>query len=412
MNYLKRKETKAILFIFFLALFVRVLAAFLLGGFTDPEAWEYEDIARNLVHGKGMVINFIGEDYYGYSTPLYPAFAAFIYKVFSPDTSAVIIGQIIISSLLCILIYLIALKAFNHKIAYFSVLLCALHPGLIIYSSLKLHALSLDAFFISLVIFSFILLLEKPGIKYALFAGASYGLCMLTRSTIVLFFIIGLGLVIYFNRNQLKKALVCSLLVIIVSGLFIGSWSYRNYLIYERFIPLTTVSAEVFWRGNNVNATGSSFIENGEKILRADNEFYEKLKALNELERYDLFKAEAMNFIYHNPIKAAGLVIKKFYYFWWFSPASGKFYPTNIFRVYKYFYFLLLALALPGLINFRQGNNARVLIISALLAISLTQSLFYIEGRHRLAVESLLAIFAAATIFRIGKNEDTVFDTN
>jgi len=411
MNYLKKDAIfKDIIVIFFIAVIIRIIVAFWFGGFTNPEPWEYEEIAVNLFQGNGFVINFIGTDYYAYSTPLYPLICGALYQAFFHNPGLVIMFQIIISGLLSVFIYLIGLKLFGRKAGLISSALSTLHPGLIIYSALKLHALSLDAFLITLTVYCFIMLFDNFNWRWALAAGISYGLTMLTRSTIVFYPVVILAWILKCRQAEVKRIIKPALIIMIISFLLVGAWSLRNYLIFNRFIPLTTVSAEVFWRGNNINATGTSFTDAGQALREADERFYEKFKSLDELRRYDLFKQEAMNFIRQEPMKFAFLTIKKIYYFWWFSPDYGKHYPLSYAVIYKIYYALILLLALSGAIFSK--NKRAILIVLALLAISFTQSFFYVEGRHRLAIEPLLMIFSAIGILRILKDESVIFNSN
>jgi len=389
--------------------FILFLFAFIVGfsfsiyskGLFFPEPWEYEDIAVNLFSGKGFLINFIGTGYYGYSTPLYPVLCTMIYKIFGHNQSAVILLQIVIFSFLCVVVYLIAAQVFNRPTAILASFLTAIHPGFLIYSAKKLHALPLDALFISLTLYCFILAFEKFNALRFFICGIIFGLCVLTRSTIAPFLLVG-GIWLYWAKKRPLPQITKYFIILAITGVtIIGIWSVRNFLVFKRFIPITTVSAEVFWRGNNPNASGTSFTKEGRTVLESDKDFFDKLKKMDELQRYDFFKSEARRFIRSNPDKFAILLLKKFYYFWWFSPDSGKFYPKKIFNIYRYGYFIILLFSVCGIFTglFSQRKDTfkkTLLLLMALLSISLAQSFFYVEGRHRLAIEPLLLIFAAS----------------
>jgi hypothetical protein len=73
--------------------------------------------------------------------------------------------------------------------------------------------------------------------------------------------------------------------------------------------------------------------------------------------------------------------------------------------VYRLFYGALLVAAGLGAVYFwrradRVGRQRLVLVLAVLASLSTAQSLFYVEVRHRWAVEPLLGSFLAAGVGR------------
>jgi hypothetical protein len=98
-------------------------------------------------------------------------------------------------------------------------------------------------------------------------------------------------------------------------------------------------------------------------------------------------------------------VIRKFTSFWWFSPTAGLTYPGAWLELYRLFYGAFLgAAALGALRAWRRADQAtrqRLVLLGLMLgSIAVAQSLFYVEVRHRWAVEPLLGIFLAAAVSR------------
>ena len=99
------------------------------------------------------------------------------------------------------------------------------------------------------------------------------------------------------------------------------------------------------------------------------------------------------------PVAFIGRTLTKLYYFWWFAPYAGRRYEGWQVAIYRGFYALLLALAALGLAEAwrrpiprqRDGITLALLLLGT---VSVAQSLFYIDGRHRLAVEALLVVFS------------------
>jgi hypothetical protein len=84
----------------------------------------------------------------------------------------------------------------------------------------------------------------------------------------------------------------------------------------------------------------------------------------------------------------------KFFHFWWFAPQTGVLYPTAWFRLYMVYYVAVLLLAALGVWRIAQrgppATHLAWVIGMFLLALSGLQSLYYVEGRHRWAVEPMV----------------------
>ena len=110
-----------------------------------------------------------------------------------------------------------------------------------------------------------------------------------------------------------------------------------------------------------------------------------------------------MTFIKNHPGQAFKLFVWKFYAFWWFSPQSGTLYARSWLELYKVFYAATLMLAVLGARAVLTGGDrdARwnlVLLALFLLALSGLQSLYYVEGRHRWAIEPLLLVLSGGGV--------------
>jgi hypothetical protein len=167
-------------------------------------------------------------------------------------------------------------------------------------------------------------------------------------------------------------------------------------------VVLSTASGESFWRGNNPYSTGTSRAGTGEPILQAaPDEFRRRVHGLAEIERDRVFTLEAWRFIGEHPGRALELFGKKLLAFWWFSPQSGQRYSPLYLNAYRLYYGLVLFLALVGLgrlLAAKSSAHARVataMVVSVLVTLSLAQSFFYVEGRHRWSVEPLLLVLTA-----------------
>ena len=86
----------------------------------------------------------------------------------------------------------------------------------------------------------------------------------------------------------------------------------------------------------------------------------------------------------------------------WYAPTTGLLYPQAWFQFYMAYYVLVLFLAAVGISRVARVGGPRMpltLLIGAfLLVLSSFQSLYYVEGRHRWAVESLILVFSGGGV--------------
>jgi len=181
----------------------------------------------------------------------------------------------------------------------------------------------------------------------------------------------------------------------------VSFWAIRNYSVHKKVVLSASVDAELFWRGNNPEATGASYKIDKQTVLSSNKELMAAIHRLDEIGQRDVFRREAMKFIKNDPYKFVKLYFNKLFYFWWFSPVSGILYPHHWLILYKVYYSIILLTAIMGLFHLATKDNSHrrkkaYLIMSFALAISIFQSFFYVEGRHRLGIEPIILIFSAA----------------
>jgi hypothetical protein len=159
---------------------------------------------------------------------------------------------------------------------------------------------------------------------------------------------------------------------------------------------MVTTDAENFWRGNNPNATGVTYATNQKTELEilSPAESADLMSQPDELAEADWFRARSHAFIREHPGMFVKLTALKMFYFWWRAPLTGIEYPNSWLIGYLIYYFVTVLAAGIGLCGiWRTGKAARqhlILIGLFLFALSLLQSLYYVEGRHRWAVEPIL----------------------
>ena len=395
--------------IFVLAFLFAAFIWFLFARFKPPVSWEYSDIARNLIKDHSFVYSYLNAEYVNFCPPLYSFLVAFIYLISNFNSFAVIFAQIIIFSFLCAVVFMIGEEIFGFKIGFLAAICVMLHPVLLFYTLRYEHCLILDSFMITFSIFTMLMLREKPASLWRLIvSGSVLGLSFLSRGTALILLPVFVFWISFAFNQSFKKRLKTAFGLILISFMIITPWTIRNYLVTGKFILIGAMTEECFWLGNNPNASGSSYNAAGQTMLRdlAGRDFLKKVSSLDEAAQKEAFKDAAFDFIKNNPADFIKLFIKKLYYFWWFSPQFGILYSKIYVPFYKILYFLEFLFGIIGITLAVTSKNKiviqnSILPISALLSISIFQSLFYVEGRHRLALEPLLLIFAAYAILNL-----------
>lgn len=371
-----------------------------------PELFEYEDVIKNLLAGKGFVYynTKFQIDYYAAIHPLFTFLCAAIYIITDHSFLAVEIFQVLISVTTGYLIYLVGDFIFNDKrISLIGAALTIFHPGQVIYSTLKIQSPVLDTFFFALTA----LLILKAGktqkMRDFVILGALLGLGSLARGTLII--CLPIAAAYYFLALRLRRTdhIKKVGITFIFALLILSPWWIRNYLIFRSPVFMTTESmGYTLWVGFNEKATGTLWALSGNTQWdEADADFKNRvLNQKDEISQQNIFRKEALGFIVRNPARAITLYIKRLFYFWWFTPTQGTLYPKIYFAIYKIFYKLSLVFIFFSLFNIflRSGaisKTAVALIFSILLVLGLIQGIYYIEGRHRWEIEPLILLFAA-----------------
>jgi 4-amino-4-deoxy-L-arabinose transferase-like glycosyltransferase len=390
------------------ALVARIVAAITLDGFQHPHLEEWDGIAHNMLEGRGFTYLHHGIIYYSQIAPLSAWISAASYWLTGSIAAAMLL-QIAAGATLAVVAARIAERLFGGWVAPLSAgLLVAVHPGLTIYSATRSHSLAFDALFFALTLLQAYRLHDQPTVGRSLQLGAILGVGMLSRATIIVFLpIAALWLLATSPRASWRTLLRCGLVAGLCAAAIVAPWSIRNSLLHGRFVFMLTTDSEVFWRGNNPLATGNSYIDRSQTIYAAmpPGELEDLRRQPNELAQAAWFQTRARAFIRDQPAEFVRLTLQKFVQFWSFSAQTGVLYPRAWFQMYMAYYVLVVVLAAIGawrLVRVGEAPMADAGLLSAfLLGLSALQSFYYVESRHRWAVESLLIAISGGGVARL-----------
>jgi 4-amino-4-deoxy-L-arabinose transferase-like glycosyltransferase len=382
--------------VFVLALACRLLGQWLLGAYSRPEVWEYEEIATNLLTGRGYTYVIYDAPYVAaVSSPLYVFLTAAVYAATAHSQPAMLVLQAILGAATAVGVVVVAGRLFGLHAAAIAGILVAVHPGFVVYAA-RLHSLTLDMLGFVAVVGACLSLPRAPGILHLSGVGLLFGLAGLTRGTSLFL----LPVLLVWLRWARDVRLLAAPVVVLVGTLALVflPWSVRSSVLLGQPVLLSSESTEWLWRGNNPAATGSSWTEDGRLMLDVSPpEFRARILAAGEAERIALYRNAALEFVRENPLQAAQLYLHKLEAFWWMSPSTGQLYPGQWAAVYGVWYVGTVVLALLGIrMGWRdqRAYQGIAFVLAALVVVSAVQALFYVEGRHRWGVEPLLLVLA------------------
>ena len=395
-----------------LAFLIRLAAGLATGSLWRPEPFEYDDLARSLLAGHGYSYYHLGIVYHAFAAPLYSWICAALYWLTGGSTVGIMILQMAAGAGLAVLAAAMSDHLFESRTAgVIAGVLVACHPGLVVYGALKLHPLTYDALSFSLVLWQFFRLRQRSTLGRAVVLGVIVGVGALTRATTLVFFPTGALWLLWVSPSAERRQ---TLVRMCVAGLcavaIVLPWTIRNTRLLHHLVPIQTTDGELIWRGNNPFATGNSYVDAEHTVLdMLPVEARDEVRHLpDEVAQSRWFTDRAMAYIEANPRTFVRLTLKKFFQFWWFSDQTGLLYPQRWLRLYQAYYVALLLLAGAGVLSIAASRSGAwrdaLLLVLFLLALSGLQSFYYVEGRHRWAVEPMVIALsgggAAALIAR------------
>jgi len=397
--------------VFGIALAIRLTVGMFRGGLWNPELFEYDWMARTLIDGQGLVFPHLDVPYHSFAPPLYPWLSAASYWL-SGSLIVLMMLQVLAGSALAVVVAQIAGRFSTGTIAPLAAgLLIAFHPGLIIYNVAKAHPLTFDALFFTLAVLQAFRLRERTTVRRAIEFGALIGVGVLCRTTLIIFLpLVATWLLWVLRKDSLKSALRAIAIAGLCATAIVIPWTIRTSLLHRQFVFMLTTGPENFWRGNNPNATGGAYFTAGQLELEklSPAEFSDLRHQRDEIAQANWFSVRSHEFIREHPREFIRLTLVKFLHFWWVAPQTGVLYPQSWFLAYLMYYVLVLLLAMIGACSiWRMGKLARpqlLLIAAFLLALSLLQSFYYVEGRHRWAVEPILIAISGVGVAALCRN--------
>jgi hypothetical protein len=186
------------------------------------------------------------------------------------------------------------------------------------------------------------------------------------------------------NWDMIGKGIVAFLVAVAC----LAPWTYRNYLIFDEFIPISSHGADTLYTGNNPDTD----VANWYKWI--DLEVYKKSCELSEKELRSHYLKEVMKFWTEQPVDAVKLYLEKVVYYFAYrnnllvSNESSRLKDGILFITY---YPLLLCLVLR-LLFVRKISLSRIetLLVVIYLGSAMFYAIFIPRIRFRLPFDVVL----------------------
>lgn len=177
--------------------------------------------------------------------PMYPYFIGLL-KTMAGSLLAVKIGQAFLGAVFVVAIGRLGSVVFGGRAATIAAAIAALYPELVWFSA---HFWS-ETLFVTFLWWGFERLIvadRKESARASVASGILWGLTVLTRET-VLYFLPMAALWLAFRRG--RSGVRRGLLFIAAALLVVAPWTYRNWVLFHAFVPVSTAGGQNLFQGN------------------------------------------------------------------------------------------------------------------------------------------------------------------
>lgn len=354
----------------------------------------YDELARNILEGRGLQLAIDCFMYRSLDLPFYPIFLSIVYATFGYRCVYAMVIQGFMSAGVPIFIYLIGRNLFNKKVGYIGGIITAIYLPFVLCAFVLMR----ETLFIFLFVISIYLLtqtLRKISYPRIFWAGVFMGMTALTRG-------FGYGLLplsilwifIVFGKN-IRRSFILSIILTISFSVTVLPWVLRNYYIHKGFLLGETTGGRHFWTGAHPDYKGNHFNTDAWREL-----LWRDPKA-TEMDVEKRCWREAIGFIKKNPLYYIDMSIQRRDRLW-VLPDSGKlFSKVKLENANDLITLLIVYLGIIGMVrsisNFRRSG----LLLFILLFDMTFHGLFGATQRFRLPIEWCLILFASYTIYCI-----------
>jgi 4-amino-4-deoxy-L-arabinose transferase-like glycosyltransferase len=235
MSY-QNTNTKFVLLLLVAAFTLRLAAVFVLAEDGSPQLsgdqTSYDHYALRIIEGGWF------DKPVSFREPGFPFLLALVYKIFGQNYTAGRILNALISTFICLLIYVIANRVFGRTVAAFASIWSVFYYHFIYYSVFILRDI-LITFLFSAFILLLIISRERIRSMPVIISAIIYTFLIHTDARFIVYVPFILAYLFLFSKNA-KINFRQPLLFLIVFIVMMIPWQIRNYIAYDKFVLINT----------------------------------------------------------------------------------------------------------------------------------------------------------------------------
>jgi 4-amino-4-deoxy-L-arabinose transferase-like glycosyltransferase len=377
----------------------------LLHNFSHPHFFEFGDIARNYLAGKGF--SYFAVQGVNVPTAFMPPAYSWIliafFKIFGDRPATYVLLQVLqvaAGVLLVFLVYRFTLVVWERDTAIVAALITALYPPFL-YMPTEMHSIN---FYMLLTLAPlwclYVFASDNSQTRLLVGAGLLFGVLNYFRAeAVALPFLCTVPLILKNSRNW-RRVIIVVVLPLLISL----PWAVRNYRTLGKFTPTTTAGGLSLWYGHNLQATGTQreMWPSG-MVIQPDASLQKEIDALPPTADYEvalsaLYREEATKFVRSNRQREIELLGRKFFYFWtvdWNHPKARH----PVFILPSLIMVMFFAAGLAA--NRKRLLDQNLLSLLVVFYANFVALVLFVLPRYRLAVEPLMIPFAANGILQL-----------
>ncbi|NQU10574.1 glycosyltransferase family 39 protein [bacterium] len=373
---------------------------------------EYDTYAWNLAQGRGyrgMSPDVTDQDHLtAYRPPGTSVVWAGLYRLFGHRYHVIRLAHCVVGALTILVVYGIGRRTFGDTVGLLASGLYTFWPAAILYSP-ELLSETLGTLWLLWYVLAGLRFADRPGGWRATWAGLLLGCALLTRGTVLFMFPLTVVWAVWqFHRNP--RSLLLALWIPVLGGLCLTPWIIRNYQVFGRFIPLSTMGGSVLLQANNrivvTDPVWSGYPVWDTKIP----EYAEALREPNdEIRRDEVAKQLALQWLGNHPEHWWFLVRARFLRSWTpFLPNSPPLYRWGMLFAWGPVLLLFVPAFFASGIQFLRRGHPGWLLHLCIGHFVVGTIPFAGITRYRFAIEALCLIFAVASLVWLAGRRQTI----
>jgi tetratricopeptide (TPR) repeat protein len=358
----------------------------------------------------------VGGDVPFYSSPLYPYFIALIMWLGNVNFSVLGFVQIIVGTINCVLIYLLAKRIAQGRILPATIAgVMAAFYGLLIFFDVDMLMIFMTLAWINAALLLLMSFRRTEKNWMVFIAGVCIGCAALDRTNVLLFVPVVCWLLLG-GFSFLKRKWLYKLPALFAAGviLVLAPMAVRNYLVGKDLVLVSSNAGVNMYIGNNPHGVGvfylppetglSNYDLEGSSTRIAEQSVGHSLKP-SQVSRY--WAGRAVHFIMTSPGKACRLLWKKFLLFWnaYEVPNNLDYYFVKaefapVLRLFFVGFWLVAPLGLVAIVwrGVRGFSADEKLLVAFIITYMCSVVPFFVTERYRLPIVSCLIVFTAGLI--------------